>query len=313
MRSTVAALAAIAVSIAGLAAGRAHAEDMVISQWGTSLSTGEFAVAMDEGFLKKHGAPVSGFVATGGGGTAVHAVVASELGYGLVSLAAAVDAIRHGIPIKIVNTETEYVDDDIVALKGSAIHSVADLKGKSLGIFSAGGATDGYSALAITKSGLKLTDVRRLAFSTTNGVMTALEKKVVPAVVMIEPFVTTSADKFQTVFVGHDLGAVVQVVGIATDDMIKNHPDQLRAILAARKEAVDAMKADPALAIRDIDHYYKTAPDAVIRKLLANGFWSEGAIDIPAMERVVEGSRLIGVFKGKVDWSKAVDASFLPK
>jgi NitT/TauT family transport system substrate-binding protein len=305
--------AAAAALVVMLGAGAAQAEDMVISQWGTSLSTAEFAVAMQEGFLKKHNAPVTGFVATGGGGTAVHAVVASELGYGLVSLAAAVDAYRHGIPIKIVNTEIKYVDDDIVALKGSPIHKVTDLKGKSLGIFSAGGATDGFSALVIKKSGLQLSDVKRLAFTTTNGVMTALEKKVVPAVVMIEPFLTTQADKFQTVFVGHDLGSLVQVVGIATDDMIKNHPDQLRAILAARKEAVDFMKANPDAAVRDISPYYKKTPPAVIKKLLASGFWSEGAIDVPAMERVVEGSRLIGAFKGEVDWKKVVDASFLPK
>jgi NitT/TauT family transport system substrate-binding protein len=305
-------MAAVAVSLAALGAGAAQAEDMVVSQWGTSMSTGEFAVALDEGMLKKAGAPVTGIVATGGGGTAVHAVVASELGYGLVSLSAAIDAIRHSLPVKIVNTEIEYVDDDIVALKGSPIHSVADLKGKSLGIFSAGGATDGFSALVIQKSGLQLSDVKRLAFTTTNGVMTALEKHVVPAVVMIQPFLTTNADKFQTIFVGHDLGPVVQVVGIATDDMIKNHPDQLRAILAARKEAVLAMKANPELAIRDISHYFKVAPPAAIRSLLANGFWSEGAIDIPAMNRVVEGSQLIGAFKGTVDWDKMVNGSFLP-
>lgn len=302
--------AAFCIALGGVAA---RADDVVLSQWGTSLSDSEFAVALDGGFFKKAGAPITGVVATGGGGTAVQAVIASDLGYGVVSLSAAIDAIRHDIPIKIVNVASTYVDTNVVATKGSATKTMADLKGKSMGVFSAGGATDGFAALAIQKAGLQQSDVKRVALTTTNGVLTGLEKGVVPAVTMIQPVLTTNADEFQTIFEGTQLGAVVQVVGIATDDTIKAHPDQLRAILLARRDAIRAMVADPDMAIATIGHYYKNVPPALLRQMLATGYFSEGALDIDGMNRTIEGSRLIGVFQGDVDWSKMLDGSFLPK
>src|SRR5262245_13519583 len=94
-----------AAIVAMTAATAARANDIVVSQWGVSMSVAEFAVALDQGMFKTANAPVTGVVASQGGGTGVRTVIAANdaLGYGVVALSAAVEAIRRGEEIRIVN------------------------------------------------------------------------------------------------------------------------------------------------------------------------------------------------------------------
>jgi NitT/TauT family transport system substrate-binding protein len=47
-------------------------------------------------------------------------------------------------------------------------------------------------------------------------------------------------------------------------------------------------------------------------ELIKENYWSDGALDYEAMDHMVEGLVITGQLKGKVDWPKYIDTSFLP-
>ena len=66
---------------------------------------------------------------------------------------------------------------------------------------------------------------------------------------------------------GRDLPPMVQSVGIATGDLIKKNPEKLRAIIAARREAVRFMNAKPEEAARMLEKHFPKMPAEVLTKV----------------------------------------------
>ena len=82
--------------------------------------------------------------------------------------------------------------------------------------------------------------------------------------------------------------------GRAGVDAIYAHPDAAAAIVARD------FHLTPAIATKAVDN------------MLAPHMWSEGNFDQAELDRVVAALRLIDEVHGPVDWSKLIDASFLP-
>src|SRR5690606_20892647 len=112
-----------------------------------------------------------------------------------------------------------------------------------------------------------------------------------------------------------NLDKFVTIVGIATGELIRERPDELRAILEARRAAVKSIYADPAAAAKTMAPYYEGVPedmmDGLVTNLASAGYWSEGEIQIEHLERAAAGLRSIGALEGEVDWEQMVDRSFL--
>ena len=91
----------------------------------------------------------------------------------------------------------------------------------------------------------------------------------------------------------------------------------LRAIIAARREAVKFMNADPKQAAKMSEkHFPRVAPavlERVTASLIKDGYWSEGRIEMDRIENMARGLKLVGDVKGEIDWTKVIDRSFLPK
>src|SRR5260370_32338399 len=67
----------------------AHADEISVTQWGSSLYGLPYAVAMDKGLFKKAGIDITGILTSGGGGTTVRNILASKTPYGEVAVGAA--------------------------------------------------------------------------------------------------------------------------------------------------------------------------------------------------------------------------------
>src|SRR5262249_52028376 len=110
---------------------------------------------------------------------------------------------------------------------------------------------------------------------------------------------------------------MVQSVGIATGDLMKKNPEKLRKIIAARREAVQFMNAKPEEAAKMLETHFPKMPPEVLHKVTVQlaqaGYWSEGKLEREPMENMARGLKLVGDLKEDVDWSKFIDASFLPK
>src|ERR1700691_737916 len=81
---------------------RAHAETITVTHFGAQFYGAPYVVAREKGFFKEAGVDITGFLTSTGVGTSVRNTLASDLPYGEVALAAAIEAIRAGQPLKIV-------------------------------------------------------------------------------------------------------------------------------------------------------------------------------------------------------------------
>ncbi|HTV37304.1 MAG TPA: ABC transporter substrate-binding protein, partial [Xanthobacteraceae bacterium] len=134
-RSLFAALA-LSVCVYGVSMScPAMADDIVVTQYKADPSGAPYGVAIEKGFFKKAGVDVTGVISGEGGGTSVRAVIASSLGFGETSPAAAIAAINEGQDIKIVDIGSRSLADNvIIVMPDSPIKSVKDLKGKKVAI-----------------------------------------------------------------------------------------------------------------------------------------------------------------------------------
>ncbi len=302
----------LAVAVAGAfssaTSGSAVADEIIASQWGRTLDSAELAVALELGYYKQAGANITGIVATRGGGTAIRSLLAAgdKIGYAIVSLSAAVDAIRKGADVRIINTITQSAADSVlVAMPKSPINTMKDLKGKSIAITRPRGWSEMLAILAVEKSGLPANSVKRPALGSLGAALTGLKDGVVQAAPFIEPYLSMARSKYKVVFDGATLPPMVRAVGIATTAYIKKHPDRLRAILKARSMAVAKMYSDPAASAKAVKKYFPRVPEKALASgiaVMAKGnFWSkDGKFDIAAMDRMLDGLRAIGALEGAV-------------
>jgi NitT/TauT family transport system substrate-binding protein len=302
-----------------LAAAPAQAEDIVVTQFGAAFAGNPWAVGIDGGYFKKAGVDITGVVSGAGGGTSVRNVIASGLGYGEVVLSAAIAAIQDGQDIKVVNIGARSVADIVMVVKpGSPIKTLQDLKGKKIGFSNPKSLSEIVAIMTVEKAGLKPDEVQRVALGSLSGALTALEKGAVDMAVGLQVVWRQRSDKLRVVLdAGKDLPPMVQAVGIATGDLIRKNPEKLRAIIAARREAVKFMNEKPREAAKMTEkHFDKVSPEvlaSVTEALAKDGYWSEGRIEMDRMENMARGLKLVGELKGEIDWGKVVDKSFLPK
>ena len=298
-----------------------HAEDIVVSQWGVSMATAEYAVALDQGFFKAANSPVTDVVSSQGGGTAVRTLLVANgaMGFGVVSLGAAAAAIQKGEDLKIVSVGARSVADTmLVTMKASPVKSLADLKGQSIAITSPRGWSDSFAALAVKHAGIDAKDVKRVALGSLSSALTGLSNGTVQASFFLEPLASMRQGEYRVIFAGSQLPPMVQSVGVATTELIRTRPEAIRSIIAARKMAVASIKADPARAAASMAKYFQRVPadviEKVIRTLVAANFWSDdGDFEIAAMDRMLDGMRFIDGFKGEMNWVQALDTSFVAK
>jgi NitT/TauT family transport system substrate-binding protein len=297
----------------------AKAEDVVVTQYKADPSGASFAVAIAKGFFKKHGVDITDVISGEGGGTSVRNVIASELGYGEVSPAPVISAIREGQEIKIVNFGTRSLASNVViVMPNSPIQSIQDLKGKKWGISNPKSLGEMSAVLTIEKAGLKPEDVPRVALGNLQGALTAMENGAVD-VTSVPGILFRSRDndkKYRVILKPKDLPRMTPGIGIATGDLMKKNPEKLRQIIAARREAVQFMYANPKETGEILASVWAPLPPAKVQilldELLDAKFYSEGAIEQEPLANVVRAMKITGMINADVDLKTLIDTSFLP-
>lgn len=313
---TVRSLVAGALLLGG-ALGAAQADEISVTQWGTSLYGAPYAVAMEEGLFEKAGVDITSIIGSGGGGTTVRNMLASDTPYGEVAIAAALAAQRQGLDVVIVNTGTRTVAEaSLVTMPDSPVKSLKDLEGKKVAVTSPKGVSEMLLLMALKAEGVDAAKVERVASGGYVNGLTMLEKGAVDAAALIEPLSISRAAQYRTVAsYGTILPPMTTSVGITTRAFAAKNPDKLKAIIAGRAAGVEAIYADPKKAGEIVGKAFKLEPalaEKAVDNMIAPRMWSTGAFDTAELDRTVDGLRLIGQVTGPVDWSKLLDPSFLP-
>lgn len=295
----------------------AKAEEISVTQWGASLYGAPYAVAMEKGLFKQAGIDITGILGSGGGGTTVRNILASDTPYGEVAVSAALAAKAQGLDVIIVNTGTRSVAEaSMVTMPDSPIKGVEDLVGKKVAITSPKSVSEMLFLMVLREKGIDQGKVQRVAAGGYVPALTMMEQGGVSSSVLIEPLSIIRKDKYRTVYKAGDvLKPMTTSVGITTRKFAQEHPDKLKAIIAGRRAGVQAVYQDPAGTAKIIEKIYKLDPPIAkeaVDNMIGPRMWSEGEFSVEELNRMVEGLKLIGEVKGDVDWSTILDKSYLP-
>jgi NitT/TauT family transport system substrate-binding protein len=225
----------------------ANAQDLVVGMPTTPPNIVHMSVlnAQDLGFYKKHGISVK-TIAQAGGVHVYRAMLAGNVDVGMVPGAVAVIGVSKGSPARVIYVNTPKFEASMVARPN--VPTMADLKGKRIGIQEPGGFADINSRAVLRIAKIDPKDVSFVSIATED----------VPALV---------ADQVDTgiLHVEQEMLAKSKVPGIhaiarmwqlqpktlyltasATDKTIKEKPAQLKAYIKANMEATRLMYSDKA-------------------------------------------------------------------
>src|SRR5262245_44065665 len=297
----------------------ANAADLLVTQYKNDPSGAPYGIALEKGFFKKHGIDITGIISGAGGGNSVRNAMASDLGYGDVTAAPVIAAAEQGQDVKIVSiTARSLADLVLIVMPDSPLKTPADLKGKKFGISNPKSLGEMMGVLVMEKAGLKQGDVQMTALGSLSGALTALENGVVDVTsIPIILFRTRGGEsKYRVLVSPKDLPLIPSQLGMATGQAIKERPEKLRAIQAARREGTKFIYEHTDEAIQILSKIYAPLPPkevgVMVKELVEAKFWTEGQIEMPLLEQTVHAMKGVGMLQNDVDLKKIVDGSFLP-
>ncbi len=308
----------VAVFFAVILSFSARAETIVASHYGFLFNTAPIAVAIERGEFKKRGVDITDVISSAGGGTTMRNQIASGSGYGVVGTAAVLAAYREGHDVKIVSANVMSIADLFwVAMPGKGINSMEDLRGKKISYTKPRSTSQTLAKMAVAAAGMTEDDVELVSLGKVGAGLAALERGDVDAALILEPIMSSRKGKYVVAFDLTNLPNMTQTVGVTTAEFAKNNPDKLRAIIAARRAAVDYLYAEPVAAAKLVAKAYgdKVSEEIAItavKNMVAIDYWGRGKFDMPALEAMLEGLRSQGSWEGPIEWNDIIDESFLP-
>jgi NitT/TauT family transport system substrate-binding protein len=312
-----------AAAVAGLAlAGTAQAEQIVVSNYGVSANGMPFAIAMEKGFFKEEGANVTGILSSAGGGTTLRNMLAGDAPYAEVNPNAIIAAIQQGADVKIISDNVLTVAEFVWAVKpDSPIKSVKDLKGKKIGYTNPRSTSQGLATLVLQAGGLKTEDAELVKTGGFGEGVAALDTGLVDVAPIPEPLWSKFKDKYRPIARASELlPPIANVLGAAAGSATKEKADFIKAVIRARRKAVDFMKQNPDEAGDIVAKVYNLDPEvarSAVKNLVdsrTNGieYWGPGQIHMDGLEKAVEVQKMIGALSGDIDLKSMIDTQFLP-
>jgi len=301
----------------------ANAEEIVVSNYGVTTNGMPYAVAMAKGFFKQQGADVTGILSSDGGGTTVRTMLGGNLAYGEINPTATVTAIQSGADLKIVSDNVQTVAEFIWAVKpDSPIKTSADLKGKKIGYTNPRSTSQALAILVLEKAGLKPEDAELVKTGGFGEGIVALDLGAVDITPIPEPLWSQHQGKYRAVVRASEvLPPLDNVVGVTTAKAAASRGDFIRAVIRARRQAVEFMYANPDESADIIAKAYNLSSEvarSAVHNLLSSHdksgvrYWSAGEINLKAMNEMMRAQKIVGALKTDPDWGKIIDESFLP-
>ena len=271
---------AIASSLA-LAAGCAWAQTKLTFQlnWVAGGANAGFAAAVDQGFYKEAGLDVT--VVQGNGSANTAQLVAS--GKSQIAYADAVSVsqlIAKGAPMKVLSTVYQSNPNSVMALKKSGIKSLADLKGRKVGVPSGSSQTT-MMPLLLRANKLTESDLQLLHMPPTAMVPSLLQGQVDAILGSMDAYqIQAEAQGAELVtfpFATHGVPTVSTSI-FANNDYIKQNPDVVRKFIAASLKGWSFAMDNPAQAVKalkavfpEVNEKLATAELAAIGPLFCSG------------------------------------------
>jgi NitT/TauT family transport system substrate-binding protein len=313
-------LAIGALSVASVVASQA--QQIAVGNFGVAANGMPFGVALDKGYFKEEGIDVTGIITSAGGGTSLRNMIAGGVPYGEVNPGVVIAAIQQGADLKIISDNALTVAEFVWAVKpDSPIKTIKDFKGKKIGYTNPRSTSQALAQMLITKAGLKLDEAEIVRTGGFGEGVAALETGMIDVAPIPEPLWSKFRSKYRAVVTASEaLPPLDNVVGVTTANMAAEKGDFIRAVIRARRRAVEFMHKNPDEAGDIVAKHYNLEPEvarSAVRNLTTSRtdgvpYWGPGQIHMDGLKRMVELQRGLGTIKGEVDFDKIIDTQFLP-
>lgn len=310
------------LTVAALSVQPASATEIAVGNFGVAANGMPFAVALEKGYFKEEGIDVTGIITSAGGGTSLRNMLAGGVPYGEVNPGVVIAAIQQGADLKIISDNVLTVAEFVWAVKpDSPIKSLKDFKGKKIGYTNPRSTSQALAQMLIKEAGLKPGEAEIVRTGGFGEGITALESGLIDVAPVLEPLWSKFKHKFRAVVTASEvLPPLDNVVGVTTANMAAEQGDFIRAVIRARRKAVEFMHQDPDAAGDMVAKHYKLEPEvarSAVRNLTSSRtsgvpYWGNGQFHMDGLKRMIELQRELGTIKGEVDFSQVVDTQFLP-
>ena len=246
------------------------------------------------------------------------------LAFSSFATAIAKNAVPGGLTIISDNYQDGHpgnASNTFFVLKDSPIKSVADLKGKKVGINAYGSAVDLVLRVVLKKN--KLDPRRDVQIVEVNfpNMASAIREKRIDCGVLVIPFLAVESPKgdLRALFTGGDaFGPSSVIFQVATSKFVKEHPDAVRGFLADYVAGLNWYydKANRTKAIELVAGLTKSPKDVL------NGYFAtsrdyyrdpNGCVSAEAIQKPINAMVEEKLIPQKVDASKYLNLSYLPK
>jgi NitT/TauT family transport system substrate-binding protein len=261
MRTSIRKLLVAGAVASGLAlvAGTAIAQTPLTFQlnWVAGGANAGFAAAVAEGFYKEVGLDVKLVEGNGSGNTA-QLVANGKAQVAYADAVAVSQLIAKGAPMKIVSTIYQSNPNEVSALKKTGIKSIADLKGKKVGVPSGSSQTT-MLPLFLKANNLKETDVNLINMPATSMVPALLQGQVDAILGSMDAYqIQLEAQGAQLdnfMFATHGVPTVSTSI-FASDAFIKENPEVLKKFIAASLKGWSFALDNQAKAVKDLKQVF---------------------------------------------------------
>jgi NitT/TauT family transport system substrate-binding protein len=303
-------------------ATRAAAEEIAVGNYGIAANGMPFAVALEKRLYQAEGADVTGIISSQGGGTSIRNMLAGGVAYGEANPGVTAVAIRQGADLKIVSDNVLTVAEFVWAVKPeSPVKSIKDFKGKKIGYTNARSTSQALAILLLQAAGLKADDAELVRTGGFGEGVAALDLGLIDIAPMAEPVWSKYKEKYRAIAVASELlPPLDNVVGISTAAAMATRGDFIRAVIRARRKAVEFMAANPDEAGDIVAKHYSLEPAvarSAVRSLVESRtqgipYWGSGQFHLAGMRRMIEVQRMVGALSGELDLAGMIDTRFLP-
>ena len=309
--------AAAAAAPAALAPRIARAQSAVkigTAVLGDYSMAGPVIVALEKGFFEDEGLAAE-FIPFRGGPDLLKAVMAGEV---LVGVTGSTDILvfrEAGSPIKTVATHTE--GNHFTLNVAPEVRGVADLKGKAIGVTRAGATTWVFARMLAKKQGWDPDrDVQVVGLGGLDAQLAAMARREIAAYVWGDGGAVTELGGKSKVLLRFDAvtGKWISQIQYASEEAIRQHPEQIRKSMRAMFRAMRLMREHPQEAALLCAKKLAWTPEAVLAAHRISGplLPVDGRIDITALAVMQDTLLEYAVIKKKLPLEEHLTREFTP-
>jgi NitT/TauT family transport system substrate-binding protein len=308
----------VAACAAMLGYASAAAEEIHVSHFGQVMLSVPWIIALEHDLFRKNGVDVTDVITSQGGGTTLRNMLAGGVPFSDAAMGATVTGFGAGLPIRIVGASAaNAADNDWVVLADSRVKSLRDVVGGKFGTTTPGGLTRVYGEMMLRHDGIDPSQVTQVPLG-VGAAVAALNSGAVDTAYMYEPLQSKFGNKYRAIArVSAVLPHVISNVLVASQDFIDRQPDKLRAIMLARKQAVDFVYDHPKEAaqqsLKRMVNIDLPSLERALDRMVKSKYYSDGSIDPEGLS----GSRKLLIVTGEInegyDFETIIDRRFIPK